>query len=399
VTSVSGQDIVNGHDTEGRPRTAPPRTERPNGRPGGPAGRRAPAAAPTAPIGPGLTGVPLALEPLNRKDFTSDQEVRWCPGCGDYAVLAAFQGFMPELGIRKENTVIVSGIGCSSRFPYYVDSYGMHSIHGRATAIATGVATAREDAAVFVITGDGDALSIGGNHLIHVLRRNVNVTILLFNNRIYGLTKGQYSPTSEIGKITKSTPMGSLDNPFNPVSLALGAEATFVARTIDSDRKHLTEVLRAAAAHRGTSFVEIYQNCPIFNDDAFSSMKDAETSAEAIIPLRHGEPIRFGVEGSKGVVRNPVSGAFEIVDVYSVGVDRLVVHDAHTPDPSFAFGLSRLTDSGVLHRAPIGIFRDVEAPAYDDLAREQVKLAADKGSDDDALQAMIAGPDTWTVVG
>ncbi len=404
MTSVSGQDIVNGHDTEGRsrtapPRTDPPRTERPNGRPGGPAGRRGPAAAPTAPIGPGMAGVPLALEPLNRKDFTSDQEVRWCPGCGDYAVLAAFQGFMPELGIRKENTVIVSGIGCSSRFPYYVDSYGMHSIHGRATAIATGVATAREDAAVFVITGDGDALSIGGNHLIHVLRRNVNLTILLFNNRIYGLTKGQYSPTSEIGKITKSTPMGSLDNPFNPVSLALGAEATFVARTIDSDRKHLTEVLRAAAAHRGTSFVEIYQNCPIFNDDAFASMKDSETSAEAIIPLRHGEPIRFGVEGSKGVVRNPVSGAFEIVDVDSVGADQLVVHDAHDQDPSFAFGLSRLTDSGVLHRAPIGIFRDVEAPTYDDLAREQVKLATDKGSDDDALQAMIAGPDTWTVVG
>ncbi|WP_344811250.1 2-oxoacid:ferredoxin oxidoreductase subunit beta [Microlunatus aurantiacus] len=354
---------------------------------------------PTAPIGPGLSGVPLALEPLSRKDFTSDQEVRWCPGCGDYAVLAAFQGFMPELGIRKENTVIVSGIGCSSRFPYYVDSFGMHSIHGRATAIATGVATARSDAAVFVITGDGDALSIGGNHLIHVLRRNVNLTILLFNNRIYGLTKGQYSPTSEIGKITKSTPMGSLDNPFNPVSLALGAEATFVARTVDSDRKHLTEVLRAAAAHRGTSFVEIYQNCPIFNDDAFASMKDAETSAEAIIPLRHGEPIRFGVDQSKGVVRDPVSGAFEVVDVDAVGADRLVVHDAHNPDPSFAFGLSRLTDSGILHRAPIGIFRDVEAPTYDDLAREQVSLAADKGSDDDALQAMIAGPDTWTVVG
>ena len=274
--------------------------------------------------------MPLSLEPLNRKDFTSDQEVRWCPGCGDYAVLAAFQGFMPELGIRKENTVIVSGIGCSSRFPYYVDSYGMHSIHGRATAIATGVATAREDAAVFVITGDGDALSIGGNHLIHVLRRNVNLTILLFNNRIYGLTKGQYSPTSEIGKITKSTPMGSLDNPFNPVSLALGAEATFVARTIDSDRKHLTEVLRAAAAHRGTSFVEIYQNCPIFNDDAFAAVKESDTKAEAIIPLVHGEPIRFGVEGCKGVVRDPVSGAFEVVDVDAVGADRLAVHDAHT---------------------------------------------------------------------
>ncbi|MDN5762891.1 MAG: 2-oxoacid:ferredoxin oxidoreductase subunit beta [Microlunatus sp.] len=353
----------------------------------------------TGPSGTGLAGVPLSLEPLNRKDFTSDQEVRWCPGCGDYAVLAAFQGFMPELGIRKENTVIVSGIGCSSRFPYYVDSFGMHSIHGRATAIATGVATAREDVAVFVITGDGDALSIGGNHLIHVLRRNVNVTILLFNNRIYGLTKGQYSPTSELGKITKSTPMGSLDTPFNPVSLALGAEATFVARTVDSDRSHLTSVLRAAAAHRGASFVEIYQNCPIFNDDAFAAVKEADTKAEAIIPLTHGEPIRFGVDGARGVVRDPVSGAFEIVDVDTVGADSLVVHDAHAPDPTFAFGLSRLTDSGALHQAPIGVFRDVEAPTYDDLARDQVKLAEGTGSDDDALQAMVAGADTWTVVG
>ncbi|MFP5284034.1 MAG: 2-oxoacid:ferredoxin oxidoreductase subunit beta [Actinomycetes bacterium] len=345
----------------------------------------------------GLAGVPLALEPLNRKDFTSDQEVRWCPGCGDYAVLAAFQAFMPELGIRKENTVIISGIGCSSRFPYYVDSFGMRSIHGRATAIATGVATAREDAAVFVITGDGDALSIGDNHLIHILRRNVNVTILLFNNRIYGLTKGQYSPTSEIGKVTKSTPLGSLDNPFNPVSLALGAEATFVARTVDSDRKHLTEVLRAAAAHRGTSFVEIYQNCPIFNDGAFEAIKDRETSADAIIPLRHGEPIRFGVEGRLGVVRDPRTGAFEVVEVDAVGVGALAVHDAHDPDPSYAFGLSRLTDAGVLHRSPIGVFRDVAAPAYDDLAREQVALAAGAGADENALQAMIAGQDTWTV--
>ena len=352
---------------------------------------------PSTGSGHGLAGVPLAVEPLNRKDFTSDQEVRWCPGCGDYAVLSAFQGFMPELGIRKENTVIISGIGCSSRFPYYVDSFGMHSIHGRATAIATGVATAREDLAVFVITGDGDALSIGGNHLIHVLRRNVNVTILLFNNRIYGLTKGQYSPTSELGKITKSTPLGSLDNPFNPVSLALGAEATFVARTIDSDRKHLTEVLRAAAAHRGASFVEIYQNCPIFNDDAFAAVKDADTSADAIIPLRHGEPIRFGVDQRLGVTRDHVSGAFTVVDVDEVGADTLVVHDAHAADPSFAFGLSRLTDAGVLHRAPIGIFRDVEAATYDDLAREQVALATGSGSDDEALQAMIAGGDTWTV--
>ena len=345
----------------------------------------------------GIAGVPLALEPLSRKDFTSDQEVRWCPGCGDYAVLAAFQGFMPELGIRKENTVIVSGIGCSSRFPYYVDSYGMHSIHGRATAIATGVATAREDTAVFVITGDGDALSIGGNHLIHVLRRNVNLTILLFNNRIYGLTKGQYSPTSEIGKVTKSTPMGSLDNPFNPISLALGAEATFVARTIDSDRKHLTSVLRAAAAHRGTSFVEIYQNCPIFNDNAFDAIKDPDTSADAIIPLTHGEQVRFGVDGHLGVVRDPRTGAFSVVEVADVDQADLVVHDAHVADPSYAFGLSRLTDSGVLHRAPIGIFRDVDTPAYDDLARQQVELAKAKGGDDDALQSMVNGGDTWLV--
>ena len=345
----------------------------------------------------GLAGVPLSLQPLNRKDFTSDQEVRWCPGCGDYAVLAAFQGFMPELGIKRENTVIVSGIGCSSRFPYYVDTYGLHSIHGRATAIATGVATAREDVAVFVITGDGDALSIGGNHLIHVLRRNVNVTILLFNNRIYGLTKGQYSPTSEIGKITKSTPMGSLDNPFNPVSLALGAEATFVARTIDSDRKHLTSVLRAATAHRGSSLVEIYQNCPIFNDGAFDAIKDPATSADAIIPLTHGEPIRFGVDGHLGVVRDQRTGTFSVAEVAEVGEDALAVHDAHLEDPSFAFGLSRLTDAGVLHRAPIGIFRDVEAPTYDDLARDQVALAASLGNDDDALQAMINGADTWTV--
>ena len=350
----------------------------------------------------GLAGVPLSLEPLTRKDFTSDQEVRWCPGCGDYAVLAAFQAFMPELGIRRENTVIVSGIGCSSRFPYYVDSFGLHSIHGRATAIATGVATARPDAAVFVITGDGDALSIGGNHLIHILRRNVNVTILLFNNRIYGLTKGQYSPTSELGKVTKTTPFGSLDNPFNPVSLALGAEATFVARTIDSDRKHLTSVLREAAAHRGTSFVEIYQNCPIFNDNAFDAVKDRETSADAIIPLTHGEPIRFGEGRRLGVVRDPRTGEFSVVEVDpehgGVGVDALVVHDAHISDPSYAFGLSRLTDSGVLHRAPIGIFRSVEAPAYDDLAREQVSLASSGRSNDDAaLQDLVNGGDTWLV--
>ncbi|WP_114558878.1 2-oxoacid:ferredoxin oxidoreductase subunit beta [Desertihabitans aurantiacus] len=351
----------------------------------------------TRPAYKGLSGVPLSLEPLNRKDFTSDQEVRWCPGCGDYAVLSAFQGLMPELGIKRENTVIVSGIGCSSRFPYYVDSYGMHSIHGRAPAIATGVATSRPDVGVWVVTGDGDALSIGGNHLIHALRRNVNFTILLFNNRIYGLTKGQYSPTSEIGKVTKSTPMGSLDSPFNPVSLALGAEASFVARTIDSDRQHLTEVLKAAANHRGSSFVEIYQNCPIFNDGAFEAVKDKDSAVESIIPLRHGEPIRFGVEGRLGVVRDAATGELAVREVAEVGADALVVHDAHRTDPTYAFGLSRLTDAGVLQRSPIGIFRDVERPAYDDLAREQVRLAQEGGVGDDALQDLIAGSDTWQV--
>ena len=347
----------------------------------------------------GLDGVPaLAVgEKQTKKDFTSSSEVRWCPGCGDYAILAAFQGFMPELGIRRENVVCISGIGCSSRFPYYLDTYGLHSIHGRAPAIATGLATSRPDLNVWVVTGDGDALSIGGNHLIHALRRNVNLTILLFNNRIYGLTKGQYSPTSEVGKVTKSTPSGSVDAPFNPVSLALGAEATFVARTMDSDRKHLTSVLRQAVEHRGSALVEIYQNCPIFNDGAFDAIKDRETSADAIIPLVHGEPIRFGVEGRLGVVRDPQSGEFEVVEVAEVGVEALVVHDAHRQDPSYAFGLSRLTDAGVLHRSPIGIFRDVDAPTYDDLAREQVALATANGSDDDALQAMIAGGDTWDV--
>jgi 2-oxoglutarate/2-oxoacid ferredoxin oxidoreductase subunit beta len=356
---------------------------------------------------PGLAGVPTSDEPQNRKQYTSDQEVRWCPGCGDYAVLAAVQGFLPELGLRRENIVFVSGIGCSSRFPYYLDTYGMHSIHGRAPAIATGLATAREDLAVWVVTGDGDALSIGGNHLIHALRRNVNLTILLFNNRIYGLTKGQYSPTSEVGKVTKSTPLGSVDHPFNPVSLALGAEATFVARTVDSDRKHLTEVLRAAAAHRGTALVEIYQNCPIFNDGAFDAFKGAKSdtdAADAIIPLRHGEPIRFGTPsddglGSRGVVRDRVSGGVALVEVTADNEADLIVHDAHADDPTVAFALSRITDGGYLHQAPIGIFRQVERATYDDSTRQQVGLEA-QGVDDraEALQGLLSGGDTWTVV-
>ncbi|MEP9362370.1 2-oxoacid:ferredoxin oxidoreductase subunit beta [Nocardioides sp. CN2-186] len=347
----------------------------------------------------GVELVPTNDEPQTGKEYTSDQEVRWCPGCGDYAVLKAVQGFLPELGLRRENIVFVSGIGCSSRFPYYLDTYGMHSIHGRAPSIATGIATAREDLSVWVVTGDGDALSIGGNHLIHALRRNVNMTILLFNNRIYGLTKGQYSPTSEAGKITKSTPMGSLDHPFNPVSLALGAEGSFVARTIDSDRKHLTSVLSAAAAHRGTSFVEIYQNCPIFNDGAFDAIKNADTKADAIIPLVHGEPILFG-NGSKGLVRDTETGGVKVALVADVGADAIMVHDAYNADPTTAFAISRLTDSGYLNQSPIGIFRQVERPTYDDGARGQIASAqqAAPGDPSDRLAKLIGGGDTWTVV-
>ena len=340
----------------------------------------------------GLAGVPLAVEPLNRKDFTSDQEVRWCPGCGDYAILATFQGVAAELGIKRENTVMISGIGCASRFPYYVDSYGMHSIHGRAPAIATGVAVARPDTSVWVVTGDGDALSIGGNHLIHALRRNVNINILLFNNRIYGLTKGQYSPTSELGKVTRSTPYGSLDAPFNPISVALGAEASFVARTIDSDRAHLTETLHAAANHRGATLVEIYQNCPIFNDGAFEALK-GPGSEEAIIPLIHGEKIVFGKDGHKAVVRDG-DGVIRVAETADVDESRIVVHDESREDPSQAFALSRLTQPGHLDQAPVGVFRRVERPAYDDMIRGQI----DQAKADDraaALASIIAGPDTW----
>jgi 2-oxoglutarate/2-oxoacid ferredoxin oxidoreductase subunit beta len=333
------------------------------------------------------------------KEYTSDQEVRWCPGCGDYAVLKAVQGFLPQLGLRRENIVFVSGIGCSSRFPYYLDTYGMHSIHGRAPSIATGIATAREDLSVWVVTGDGDALSIGGNHLIHALRRNVNMTILLFNNRIYGLTKGQYSPTSETGKVTKSTPMGSVDHPFNPVSLALGAEASFVARTIDSDRKHLTAVLSAAAAHRGTSFVEIYQNCPIFNDGAFDAIKDNDTKADAIIPLVHGEPIVFGVGGDKALIRDTETGGVKVALAADVDASSILVHNAYNPDPTVAFSISRLTELGYLKQSPIGIFRQVERPTYDDQARAQITEAEGKavGAPTERLAALIGGGDTWTV--
>ncbi|MFA7767048.1 2-oxoacid:ferredoxin oxidoreductase subunit beta [Streptomyces sp. NPDC048723] len=345
-----------------------------------------------------LSLVPKAESKQSMKDFKSDQEVRWCPGCGDYAVLAAVQGFMPELGLAKENIVFVSGIGCSSRFPYYMNTYGMHSIHGRAPAIATGLATSRRDLSVWVVTGDGDALSIGGNHLIHALRRNVNLKILLFNNRIYGLTKGQYSPTSEVGKITKSTPMGSLDAPFNPVSLAIGAEASFVARTVDSDRKHLTEVLRQAADHQGTALVEIYQNCNIFNDGAFEVLKDKDQALEAVIRLEDGQPIRFGADDAKGVVRNPATGDLEVVEVTAANEARILVHDAKNASATTAFALSRLADPDTLHHTPIGVFRSVERPVYDTLMADQLDAAIDRSGKGD-LGALLTGNDTWTVVG
>ena len=343
---------------------------------------------------PSLALVPSTDEPQSAKEFKSDQEVRWCPGCGDYAILAAVQGFMPELGLKRENIVWVSGIGCSSRFPYYMNTFGLHTIHGRAPAIATGLSTSRADLSVWVVTGDGDALSIGGNHLIHAMRRNVNLKILLFNNRIYGLTKGQYSPTSEQGKITKSTPMGSLDYPFNPVSLALGAEATFVARTMDSDRQHLTSVLRAAAEHDGTALVEIYQNCPIFNDGAFDALKDGDEKEQHIIRLEHGQPITFGRERENGVIR-AADGSIKVAAVAEVGLDNVLVHDAHAADPGLAFALYRLSNPDNLDQTPMGIFRSIERPTYDTLLRDQVAKSKASGKAD--LAALIAGNDTWTI--
>ncbi len=296
---------------------------------------------------------------LTAKDFKSDQEVRWCPGCGDYAILAALQGFMPELGLARERIVFVSGIGCAARFPYYMQTYGMHSIHGRAPAIATGLAVSRPDLSVWVVTGDGDALSIGGNHLIHALRRNVNLRILLFNNRIYGLTKGQYSPTSGQGKVTGSTPAGSVDYPFNPIALALGAGATFVARALDTDKQGLTGALRRAAQHRGAAFVEIFQNCNIYNDGEFDYIREDKTARTYL---------EQGVElGSTGIV-----------------------HDER--DLATAFRLAQLTweADGVV---PLGVFRDVERESYDELVQAQLDRAGGAGD----LQALVASGDTWRI--
>lgn len=339
-------------------------------------------------------GVPTTDVPQKSRDFTSDQEVRWCPGCGDYVILNTIRNFLPELGLRRENIAFVSGIGCSSRFPYYLETYGFHSIHGRAPTVATGLALARPDLSVWVVTGDGDALSIGGNHLIHALRRNMNITILLFNNRIYGLTKGQYSPTSEVGTITKSTPMGSLDHPFNPVSVALGAEATFVGRALDSDRKGLSEVLRAAAEHRGAALVEILQDCPIFNDGSFDVLRK-EGAQDRVITVRHGEPITFGADGEYCVVQSGFG--LDVAKTADVSADQIVVHDAHVDNPAYAFALSRLSDQNLDHTV-MGIFRQVNNSTYDDAARAQITAARETVPHDKAaLQSLLRGRDTWTV--
>ncbi len=329
---------------------------------------------------------------LTKKDFSSDQVVRWCPGCGDYAILAQVQSVFPDLGIPKEKVAFISGIGCAARFPYYMNTYGFHSIHGRAPAFATGLKTANPDLSVWIVSGDGDALSIGGNHLLHILRRNVDVKILLFNNRIYGLTKGQYSPTSEFGKKTKSTPMGSVDIPVNPVSVALGSEATFVARTVDRDVKHMREVIRKAAEHKGTAFVEILQNCPVFNDGTFFDLTEKETKDIAGIRLQEGESAVFGTPDNRQGLR--LSGLkLETVPVNG-SADGVLVHDPTIADPTLAFMLGQMHNHGL--PVALGVLRAVKRPTYDELVNDQVQRAIEtKG--EGSIQAMLSEGDTWTV--
>ncbi len=332
-------------------------------------------------------------ETTTRKDWMTDQEVRWCPGCGDYSILAAMQFALPEMDVTPENTVFVSGIGCAARFPYYMNTYGMHSIHGRAPAIATGLAMARPDLDVWVVGGDGDMLSIGGNHLIHALRRNVNLTILLFNNQIYGLTKGQYSPTSEVGKVTKSSPFGSIDQPFNPVSVALGAEASFVARTHDMDRQHMIDTFKRAHAHPGASLVEIYQNCNVFNDGAFDGILKKQTREDMLIPLVHGEQIRWGSTREMCVVAGR-PGHLEIRPVAEVDERQILIHD-ETADAGFAFALSRLSSSPD-QPTPVGVFRAAPRQEYGAAVDAQIaSTVASRGPGN--VAALLRSLPTWDV--
>ena len=328
----------------------------------------------------------------SRKDFSSDQDVRWCPGCGDYAILAAVQRLMPQLDVKRENLVFISGIGCSSRFPYYMNTYGMHSIHGRAPTVATGLKASRPDLDVWVVTGDGDALSIGGNHLIHALRRNVNLQILLFNNQIYGLTKGQYSPTSEIGKITKSSPYGSVTPPFNPVSLALGASATFVARTLDRDVRHLTGILKRAHAHNGGAFVEIYQNCNIYNDGAFFDFTEKATKAQRTIFLEHGQPMLYD-NGQRAIRLDGFRPVTFEVNGGTYGVDDAVVYDETSLE--LASIVSRMSQNEDLPR-PIGVLYCNVRPTFEHLLEKQIEMVTRKRGRGD-LQALLRAGDTWEI--
>ena len=329
-----------------------------------------------------------------KKDFQSDQDVRWCPGCGDYAILSAVQSVFPELGIPREKFVVVSGIGCSSRFPYYMNTFGFHSIHGRAPAVATGLKMARPDLEVWVATGDGDALSIGGNHTIHMLRRNVGLKVLLFNNRIYGLTKGQYSPTSELGKRAKSTPYGSVDRPFYPLSLALGAEATFVARSVDVFQPHLKATLRRAAAHQGASFVEILQNCNIFNDGAWEHLTERDVRSDQTIAVEHGKPLIFGKDADKGIRMNGIE--LEVVQLGNgISEDDLIVHDERHPNPAYAFLLSRM-DSAPDFPTPLGVLRAISEPRFEDEIARQVQTEIDKKGPG-KLEELLRTGDSWTV--
>lgn len=333
---------------------------------------------------------------LTPKDFATDQEVRWCPGCGDYSILAQVQKVMPTLGLPRENFVIISGIGCSSRFPYYMNTYGMHSIHGRATAIASGLKATRPDLSIWIVTGDGDCLSIGGNHTIHLLRRNLNVNLLLFNNQIYGLTKGQYSPTSEQNKYTKSTPAGSIDHPFNPAALALGANATFVARSMDRDPKHLQEMLKRTHDHYGTSFLEIYQNCNIFNDGAFEIFTDKSSKSEQTIFVEHGKPLIFGGEVKKGIRLNGLKP--EVVELgSSFTEDDLWIHDEH--DLYKAQILTRIFDDPSADNhlpRPFGVFYQTDRPVYEDLLNMQIEEAVSTRGKGD-LNALIRGKEIWEI--
>jgi 2-oxoglutarate ferredoxin oxidoreductase subunit beta len=334
-----------------------------------------------------------ALNTLTPKDLASDQEVRWCPGCGDYSILAQMKKALAGLGIPREKFVFVSGIGCSSRFPYYMNTYGFHTIHGRAPAIATGLKLARPDLSVWVITGDGDGLSIGGNHLIHAIRRNMDLKIILFNNEIYGLTKGQYSPTSRIGTRTKSSPLGSIDTPLRPLSLALGADATFVARTLDVDINHLTETLKRAAAHKGTAFVEVYQNCKIFNDGVFEYATDKSVKADNVLYLQHGRPLVFGKDQNKGIRLHGLDP--EVVELGNgIAKDDLLVHDEKADEPSLAYLLSRM----VYPDFPecIGVFRCVERPTYESVLNKQIDdVIASRGAG--KLEDLFASDETWVV--